>query len=125
MGLTPEYASHISFVELLDVPTTGRTEWAELWKLFEIDHARRIDALVARGERRLIILSKSLVSNYMANAQKKWPIFEWLPEKFALGEMDVIGDTIVLGAPHFSSTTYKKAVFEDLGSRIKDFIAAG
>ena len=123
MGLPAEYARHISFIELLDMPTTGRTEQAEFWRLFSKKHAHRIDALVDRGDRRLIILSKSLVSNYMAIARKRWPIFEWVPEEFALGEMDVIGETIVLGAPHFSSTTYKKEIFEELGSRIKQFVS--
>jgi hypothetical protein len=121
MGLTSGYAPHISFIELLDVPTTGRTERAEFWQLFEVGHARRIDELASKGERRLIVLSKSLVSNYMAHARKKCSVFEWLPEEFTLGEMKSVGDTIVLGAPHFSSTTYKKEVFHELGDRIRAF----
>ena len=121
MGLSAEYARHISFIELLDLPTTGRTEKAEFWRLFRAEHARRIDALVARGERRMIILSKSLVSNYMAYARKRWPVFEWVPEHFALGQLGLIGETVVVGAPHFSSTTYKKEVFQDLGRNIRSF----
>lgn len=124
MGLTSEYARHVSFIELLDMPTTGRTEKAGFWRLFREEHARRIDALVARAERRMIVLSKSLVSNYMAYARRGWPVFEWVPERFALGEMDVIGETIVVGAPHFSSTTYEREVFEELGERIRRFIVA-
>ena len=103
------------------VPTTGRTDWNEFWEFFKVDHARRIDEIVARGERRLIILSKSLVSNYMAYARKEWSVFEWLPEVFTLGEMKSVGDTIVFRAPHFSSTTYKKEVFYELGDRIRSF----
>ena len=72
MNLGPEYARHISFIELLDVPTTGRTEWSRFWEIFNIDHARRIDELVTSGVPRLVLLSKSLVSNYMAHANKKW-----------------------------------------------------
>lgn len=124
MGLTAEYARHVSFIELLDIPTTGRTEQSEFWRLFRDEHASRIDALVARGERRMIILSKSLASNYMAYARKRWPVFEWVPEEFSLGEMVVVGETIVLGAPHFSSTTYKKEIFEELGSCIRQFVAS-
>ena len=61
----------------------------------------------------------------MAHARKKCSVFEWVPEEFALGEMNDIGGTILLGAPHFSSTTYKKDVFEDLGTYIKEFVATG
>lgn len=121
MNLGPEYARHISFLELLDVPTTGRTEWSRFWEIFNIDHARRIDGLVTSGEPRLVILSKTLVSTYMAYAKKTWPVFDWLPDEFNLGAMTSIRQTVIFGAPHFSSTSYKKEIFLELGDKIRDF----
>ena len=52
MGLTPEFASWVSFVELLNVPTTGSTEDKRFWELFDLDHAKRLDRLFQDGESR-------------------------------------------------------------------------
>lgn len=121
MGLNPTLADKISFIELLDVPTTGRTDRSHFWDLFSIEHARRIDGLVSSGRRRLVLLSKSLVSNYMEQARKRWEVFDWLPTGFRLGKLKAIKDTLLIGAPHFSSTTYKKEVFYNLGDEIREF----
>ncbi|NNE33979.1 MAG: hypothetical protein HKN13_02005 [Rhodothermales bacterium] len=121
MGLDPKLADQISFIELLDVPTTGRTDRSHFWDLFSIEHAGRIDSLVSSGSRRLVLLSNSLVSNYMEQARKRWGVFDWLPTDFRLGPLKAIGDTQLLGAPHFSATKYKKEVFHDLGDDIRKF----
>jgi hypothetical protein len=121
MGLTPDYAGQISFIELLDVPTTGRTENDQFWDLFSQEHAKRIDDLVRDRSPRLVMLSRSLTENYMRKAYKKWHFFQWLPGQFQLGEMKRVGETVIYGAPHFSSTQYKKEVFEELGVFIRDF----
>jgi hypothetical protein len=67
------------------------------------------------------MLSRSLTENYMRKAYKKWHFFQWLPGQFQLGEMKRVGETVIYGAPHFSSTQYKKEVFEELGVFIRDF----
>lgn len=121
MNLTSEFAPHISFVELLDIPTTGRTQWGEFWQLFSKTHARRIDRLISSGDRRLVLVSQSLMARYMSHAKRTLSVFPWLPKVFELGPLIRIGDTIILGAPHFSSTTYKKVVFEELGDTIRRF----
>jgi hypothetical protein len=121
MNLTSDYAQHVSFIELLPVPTIGRTADERFWDLFDVEHARRIDRLVATGEPRLVILSKSLVSNYMLRAKKTRPVFAWVPDEFRFGEMKRIGDTIIYGAPHFSSTRYEKGVFATLGNRLRKY----
>ena len=117
-GRSPEYAKHISFIELLDVPTTGRTESKVFWDLFNVEHGKRLDQLIYEGATRLVLLSKSLTDNYMCRAKKKFGIFPWLPDQFSLGEMKRIQDTVIYGAPHFSSTNYKKIVFQELGAVI-------
>ena len=47
MGLTSDFAPKISFVELLDVPTTGSTEDKRFWELFNLEHAKKLDGLLA------------------------------------------------------------------------------
>lgn len=125
MNLGPEFAQHISFVELLDVPTIGRTESSVFWELFNANHARKIDALVKSGSPRMILLSKTLASNYMAEAKRMHDVFDWLPSEFRLGKMATIGKTVIFGAPHFSATTYKKEVFHELGDQIREFCSTG
>ncbi|WP_405230346.1 hypothetical protein [Lentisalinibacter sediminis] len=121
MGLTSDYAPYVSFVELLPVPTTGSTESRTFWQLFSVDHARRLDALFADGFKRRVYLSKSLVDNYMRKANRRWGVFSWLPETFALGLLGSFANTDFFGAPHFSATQYKKTVFEELGADVREF----
>jgi hypothetical protein len=121
LGLDSTYANYISFVELLPVPTTGRTESGTFWELFDLGHAKRIDRLVERGERRMVVLSSSVMKGKMRTAAKRYGVFQWLPREFRLGEMARSGETVIYGAPHFSSTTYSKAVFADVGEDIQAF----
>ena len=121
LGLDSSYADHISFVELLPIPTTGRTEVATFWELFDTQHAKRIDDLIKLSCRRMILLSSSVMSDKMRTAAKRFGVFDWLPAGFRLGEMDRIGSTVIYGAPHFSSTQYKRRVFEGVGEDIRTF----
>jgi hypothetical protein len=121
LGLDATYADFISFVELLPVPTTGRTESRTFWEMFDLGHARQIDRLVEQGERRMVMLSSSVMNGKMRVAAKRYGVFQWLPREFKLGEMARIGKTVIYGAPHFSSTTYSKRVFVDVGEDIRAF----
>ncbi|WP_157976685.1 hypothetical protein [Parahaliea mediterranea] len=121
LGLDKAYAEKVTFIEILPFPTTGRTIPSKFWSLFDLDHAKNIDSLILSGESRLVILSKSLFSEYMQEARRKHNVFTWLPTEFCLGEMKRIGKTLIYGAPHFSSTNYKKSVFESLGTEVRKF----
>lgn len=121
LGLDSSYASKVSFVELLPFPTTGRTEKTKFWSMFDLGHASQIDNLIKSGEKRLVILSSSLFEQYMKESRKQFGVFDWLPNEFSFGSIKRIQDTIIYGAPHFSSTQYKKAVFEALGEEIRTF----
>lgn len=94
MGLTADYAEHVSFIELLPIPTTGQTNEKRFGELFDTEHAGRIDRLAVTGEPRMVVLRKTL-SNYMQHAKKTRNVFAWLPDRFRLGEMKKIGDTII------------------------------
>ena len=75
MNLTPDHAKHISFIELLPVPTTGNTQEQRFWKLFDGDHAARIDRLIGTGTPRVVVLSKTLLTNYMLPAKRTRGVF--------------------------------------------------
>ncbi|MEM1154847.1 MAG: hypothetical protein AAGI44_11960 [Pseudomonadota bacterium] len=65
MGLSPDYADNVSFIELLPCATTGRTEESLFWDMFDREHALKIDALVASRAHRLIIISSSVRSKVL------------------------------------------------------------
>lgn len=102
MGLSPDFAEHISFVELLDVPTTGSTDRKIFWQLFNPEHAKALDTLFTEKSRRLIFLSNSVIG-YMGEARKKYGIFAWLPGQCDWGVFHQIGDTEFFKAKHFSA----------------------
>ncbi len=123
LGLDESYAEKVSFIEILPIPTTGRTDPSKFWSLFDVDHAEKIDMLVSSGARRMVVLSKSLFSQYMQEANKRYDVFSWLPDQFSLGPMKSVRETLIYGAPHFSSTNYKRSVFESVGADIRKFCA--
>ena len=102
MGLSPDFAEHISFVELLNVPTTGNTDRKIFWRLFNPEHAKALDTLFMNKSRCLIFLSNSVIS-YMREAKKKYQIFNWLPKHCEWGVFHQIGDTEFFKAKHFSA----------------------
>jgi hypothetical protein len=102
MGLTSDFAPKISFVELLDVPTTGSTEDKRFWELFSLEHAKKLDGLFKDGKRRLVLLPRSVVAK-MGVARKKFGIFLWLPKTTGWGPVGRIGDTEFHQVMHFSA----------------------
>lgn len=88
--------------------------------MFNEQHAHQIDRLILGGERRLVLLSSSLVTNYMEPARRKYGVFSWLPAEFNLGLMKTIDQTLIYGAPHFSSTPTNTQL-ESLGLEIRKF----
>jgi hypothetical protein len=103
MGLTPDYAPKISFVELLSVPTIGSTKDKRFWELFSLNHARNLDQLFSDGKRRLVLLPKSVVDK-MAIARKRFGIFDWLPKGTGWGRIRRIGETEFYKVKHFSGS---------------------
>jgi hypothetical protein len=117
MGLTPEFAEHISFVELLDVPTTGRMDTKTLWQLFNIEHARRLDQLFRDGSERLVLLSNNVILR-MLDIKKRNELFLWLPSRHSSGMIKQIGQTQVYKVMHFSASVSREQL-HDLGSLIR------
>ncbi len=117
MGLTPEFASWVSFVELLNVPTTGSTEDKRFWELFDLDHAKRLDRLFQDGESRLILLPKSVVAK-MGVARKRHGVFEWLPKKVGWGRIATVGASEVHQVKHFSASISHVEI-EAIGALVK------
>ena len=119
MGLTPEFASKISFLELLNVPTTGSTEEKRFWVLFSLGHARKLDLLFQDGERRLVLLPDSVIKK-MGIARKRFGVFEWLPKEVNWSHFHEFGGTEFHKIKHFSGSI-SKIELKAIGSLIKDY----
>ncbi len=117
MGLTPDLATDISFVELLNIPTTGSTIDKRFWELFDLDHARNLDSLFNDGARRLILLPNSVVMK-MAVARRRFSAFQWLPDKTNWGKITQIGQTEFYKVKHFSGAISKIEI-EAIGALVK------
>lgn len=120
MGLRPSLHDQISFIELLDVPTVGSSNDQLFWELFNSEHAERIDELIQEGAPRLVLVTNKSVNLYMRKARKEFGVFQWLPRRFEYGELDRIGDTIIYGFRHFSSSQTNEYL-SDLGNIITEF----
>ena len=118
MGLSSDFARHISFVELLDVPTTGRTDTAAFWQLFNPEHAKRLDRLFANGSEKLILLSSDVI-RHMHTARKKLDVFAWLPNQTPWGLIHRIGETQFHKVRHFSSSISKEQL-RDMGRLVEN-----
>ena len=84
LRLEPEHAKYISFIELLDVPTTGnKSENKKLFfELTDLKHLRKIDGLVRGGGHKLFFVSGGVLEN-MKIIRKKYKnqypdLFDWL-----------------------------------------------
>lgn len=121
LGLSSELAEKISFVELLDVPTVGSTTEKRFWELFNLDHARRLDALFTQGSRRQVLLPDSVIKK-MQLAGRKYGVFDWVPKNIEWGQFSKIGDTEFHKVRHFSGAI-SKAHLASMGEQVREFCA--
>jgi hypothetical protein len=100
IGFSPAEAEHISFIELLHVPTVGRNK-LEVGDLDPL-HLARINSLVTAGGMRHVFLSKGVMRLMMATKR-----FGWLTTpKPSCGVLPILysgGRTLVYLHLHFSN----------------------
>ena len=84
------------------MPTTGRTNPAAFWALFNPEHALRLDEVFLSGARRIVLMSDG-VMRYMAEARRRSGAFSWLPKHSGWGLVCRHGETAFYKVRHFSS----------------------
>lgn len=107
LGLGPEYAGHISFLELLDIPTIGnksqgRIEYAEM---LSSGHLAYLARLITGGGHKLFFVSSGVLKD-LRRIQRSHPHFPWLDGDGGPGgrfTRSVQGNTIA-EIYHFSSS---------------------
>lgn len=94
LELTSEYADKVSFIELLDCPTSGNTSYTRLMQLLNMDYLKKLDQLMLsiRGDKAVYITKGVYSQLYKIN--QKYGCFEWLPEpqKFQRNKLYTICD---------------------------------
>ena len=107
MGLGSEYAEHISFIELLDVPTIGNKSQnrTEFYSLISSDHLSQLDTLISGGGGKLFLIPGGVLRD-MNKLRRKYSVFSWLYYK--PGQADKYSESVngneVLEIYHFSSS---------------------
>ncbi|MDA3806504.1 MAG: hypothetical protein PF440_01210 [Thiomicrorhabdus sp.] len=79
IGLGPEHAKHISFLELLDIPTIGNKSQNRklFYELVSLSHLEYIESLMLGGGNKLFFISNGVLKD-IVKLKKNYPIFEWL-----------------------------------------------
>jgi len=82
LKLTPEQGEHISFLELLDVPTIGNKSHNKkvFYELVSQSHLEYIDRLILGGGNKLFFVSKGVLKD-MKKLKDEFPVFKWLDFK--------------------------------------------
>lgn len=100
IGFSPEHAELVSFMELLHVPTVGRSQLSADDLL--LSHLERLNAAILEGSARHIFIPSGV-----ARLMRSVGVFGWLPSRpvARLGPLGVLrqdGDRTVYSHLHFS-----------------------
>ncbi len=107
IGLGSEHAEHISFLELLDIPTVGnKSENKKLfYDLISLPHLEYIERLMLGGGNKLFLVSNGVLRD-IVKIKKIYPVFKWLD--FELNQKEQYSKAIkgnkIKEIYHFSST---------------------
>ena len=125
LKLTPEQGEHISFLELLDVPTIGNKSENKkvFYELVSQSHLEYIDRLVLGGGNKLFFVSKGVLKD-MKKLKNEFPVFKWLDFKSDEKEKylkTVSNGNVIQEISHFSSAQIHGKI-SCISSRIQEWL---
>jgi hypothetical protein len=108
LGLGSEHAEHISFLELLDVPTIGNKsqDREQFIKLLSLDHLKYIESLILGGGRKLFFVSSGVLKD-IEKIKKIYPVFACIEINNHLSDepvVDLNSGNRIRQIYHFSSS---------------------
>ena len=126
MGLGPEFADQISFVELLDVPTIGNTVQATFFKLLRPEHLHWLEeVLLSGGDEKLVLINQRLsrTVHLIHRRTGALPALQRILVKgMNIGDSFAVGNATILNGYSFSHTVTDGYLL-DLGARVREFRA--
>lgn len=124
IGLGHEHAEHISFLELLDIPTIGNKSQNQklFYNLISQPHLEYIEKLMLGGGDKLFFVSNGVLKDIM-KLKKKYPVFAWLDLKPGKNQQNskTINGNKIKKIYHFSSAQIHGQINE-ISSIIDDWI---
>jgi hypothetical protein len=109
IGLTPEYADKVSFVELLSCPTYGKTIERRFMELIDAEYLRRLDSVIGSTKQpKSVFIARGAYAR-LYDIGKTFGCFSWLPKprRFNQNElytMDIHNTLRVFVIMHFSDS---------------------
>ena len=124
IGLGPEHAVHISFLELLDIPTIGNKSQNKklFYELVSKSHLEYIENLMIGGGNKLFFVSNGVLKD-IAKLKRNHPVFKWLDCKIPTESQysKTIKGNKIKEIYHFSSWQIHGQVSE-ISAEINDWI---
>ena len=124
LNLDSSYAPHISFLELLDIPTIGNksSDKSSFYDLVSILHLNYLDRLITGGGDKLIFVSRGVL-NDMYKMRLEHNVFQWLEKQTGSKKYSIdIGSNRVREIYHFSSSHIFRQI-EEIRKAIDDWLA--
>ena len=127
LNLNHYRAKDISFVELLDIPTIGKTNYKQLKQLLNIDYLKKLDKiLLNNSHQKILFLSKS-VYNQLSKVKNDFDVFKWLlkskeqeVKKIKLNELKMIYNDDYLKV--YIHTHFSAAISDNHLKKIRDVL---
>jgi len=109
LNLTSAFSEKVSFVELLDVPTVGKTNRKEFLELLNPGYIRYLENILLNNNRKKTLFISKSVLKYLESIKASHNLFAWLPSapSFRLNNICLIFENESLriyGVTHFSAT---------------------
>jgi len=126
LGFTPDDADLFSFVELIDVPTTGMTStnMEAFWKLINVEHIKWLESIMLSDSPKIFFLPRNVYSNLLT-LKEKTSLLSWLPdvEVKAVGLQTIYSNnqTEIVVSYSFSSSQVHREI-NNIRSRIHAFL---
>ena len=124
LNLDSSYAPHISFLELLDIPTIGNksSDKSSFYDLVSVSHLKYLDRLITGGGYKLIFVSRGVL-NDMYKMRLEHNVFLWLEKQTGSNKYSIdIGDNRVREIYHFSSSHIFRQI-EEIREAIDNWLA--
>lgn len=105
LGLNPEYAPHISFLELLNVPTIGNKSEnrEEFFNLLSLVHLKYLENLILGVGHKLFFVSSGVIRD-IERINKTFSVFECFKELSGRQVLPFANGNKIMQIYHFSSS---------------------
>jgi hypothetical protein len=105
LGLGPEHAKHISFLELLNVPTIGNKSEnrEEFFNLLSLAHLNYLESLILGGGHKLFFVSSGVVRD-IERIKRKFSVLECVKELADTQDLSFANGNKIKQIYHFSSS---------------------